>query len=201
MISFSAFYFINMAARQITSATECGPISLEKGLDLEMPPDTLPDNDKTTENIGEAQEGGAKAWLSLIGASLAMFVSFGWVNCIALFQAEYETNYLKQYSSSTVSWIPSMECTFPKQSVGNYANFVSLLHAFHVSVGRYFVRQLWSPTSHCYWDLHAHFRTHDGQYFNRILSVCSQSICLLWYWSIFGVYAFYDSGKCRPSDT
>jgi hypothetical protein len=28
-----------------------------------------------------------------------MFVAFGWVNCIALFQAEYETNQLKDYSS------------------------------------------------------------------------------------------------------
>lgn len=66
----------------------------------------------------EAPEGGTKAWLSLLGASCAMFVSFGWVNCIALFQTEYETNQLKQYSQSAVSWITSMEgesspCTPP----------------------------------------------------------------------------------------
>lgn len=60
-----------------------------------------------------APEGGTKAWLSLLGAACAMFVSFGWVNCIALFQAEYETNQLKSYSQSAVSWITSMECTFP----------------------------------------------------------------------------------------
>ncbi|KAK2594397.1 hypothetical protein QQS21_007903 [Conoideocrella luteorostrata] len=41
-----------------------------------------------------------------------MFVFFGWVNCIALFQAEYETNQLKQYNKSTVSWITSMEIFF-----------------------------------------------------------------------------------------
>lgn len=58
----------------------------------------------------EVPEGGTKAWLSLIGASCAMFVSFGWVNCIALFQAEYERNQLKNYNKSTVSWITSMEC-------------------------------------------------------------------------------------------
>lgn len=60
----------------------------------------------------EPPEGGTKAWLSLIGAFCAMFVSFGWVNCIALFQAEYERNQLKQYSKSTVSWITSMECEY-----------------------------------------------------------------------------------------
>ncbi|KAL3429226.1 major facilitator superfamily domain-containing protein [Aspergillus tetrazonus] len=66
------------------------------------------ENDRET----EPPEGGSKAWVCLIGASFAMFVSFGWVNCIALFQAEYETNQLKQYSQSTVSWITSMECIF-----------------------------------------------------------------------------------------
>lgn len=58
----------------------------------------------------ESPEGGTKAWLSLLGASCALFASFGWVNCIALFQAEYETNQLKDYSKSSVSWITSMEC-------------------------------------------------------------------------------------------
>jgi hypothetical protein len=73
---------------------------------LASPPnvDTKPDAEL------EAPEGGTKAWLSLLGASCAMFVSFGWVNCIALFQAQYETDQLKQYSKSTVSWITSMEC-------------------------------------------------------------------------------------------
>ncbi|KAM5462374.1 hypothetical protein MauCBS54593_008039 [Microsporum audouinii] len=81
-----------------------------------------PDQDRTGEpslgnvaepgSVPEAPEGGNKAWLSLLGASTAMFVSFGWVNCIALFQAEYETNQLKKYSPSTVSWITSMEFFF-----------------------------------------------------------------------------------------
>ncbi|KAL2810740.1 major facilitator superfamily domain-containing protein [Aspergillus granulosus] len=60
----------------------------------------------------EPPEGGRKAWLSLLGASLALFVSFGWVNCIALFQAEYETHQLRDYSQSEVSWITSMEFAF-----------------------------------------------------------------------------------------
>ncbi|CAI7584804.1 unnamed protein product [Penicillium viridicatum] len=79
--------------------------SLEKGTEdstAEAPkaaPPTVPD-------------GGLQAWLTVAGASVALFVSFGWVNCIALFQSEYETNQLKDYSSSEVSWITSMEFFF-----------------------------------------------------------------------------------------
>ncbi|GFF95101.1 hypothetical protein IFM53868_07850 [Aspergillus udagawae] len=57
-------------------------------------------------------DGGLQAWLTVAGASVALFVSFGWVNCIGLFQAEYETNQLKDYSSSDVSWITSVEFFF-----------------------------------------------------------------------------------------
>jgi MFS family permease len=57
-------------------------------------------------------DGGRQAWLTVAGASVALFVSFGWVNCIAPFQSEYETNQLKDYSSSEVSWITSMECMY-----------------------------------------------------------------------------------------
>ncbi|KAL5357892.1 major facilitator superfamily domain-containing protein [Aspergillus floccosus] len=55
------------------------------------------------------KEGTLKAYLALLAGFLGIFVSFGWVNCVALFQAEYETNQLKNYSSSEVSWIPSIE--------------------------------------------------------------------------------------------
>ncbi|RAH39742.1 MFS general substrate transporter [Aspergillus brunneoviolaceus CBS 621.78] len=51
---------------------------------------------------------GTKAWLALTGGVLGMFASFGWVNCVAVFQAEYELNQLRDYSSSQVSWISSV---------------------------------------------------------------------------------------------
>ncbi|KAL4972734.1 major facilitator superfamily domain-containing protein [Aspergillus desertorum] len=78
--------------------------TLGKGHD---PQEIISEEDRGT----ETPEASRKAWLTLIGASLAMFVSFGWVNCIAFFQAEYETNQLKEYSQSVVSWIMSMECS------------------------------------------------------------------------------------------
>ncbi|KAL4751796.1 hypothetical protein BDW72DRAFT_192657 [Aspergillus terricola var. indicus] len=86
--------------------------TLEKGSQPHATSDSSENNQIENNRETEPPEGGREAWLSLIGASLAMFVSFGWVNCIALFQAEYESNQLRQYSQSTVSWITSMEFFF-----------------------------------------------------------------------------------------
>ncbi|GES64216.1 major facilitator superfamily domain, general substrate transporter [Aspergillus terreus] len=86
--------------------------TLEKGHNPQETSDSLASDRVQKAREPEPPEGGRKAWLSLVGSSLAMFVSFGWVNCIALFQAEYETNQLKQYNQSTVSWITSMEFFF-----------------------------------------------------------------------------------------
>ena len=58
----------------------------------------------------DVPDGGAKAWLAVLGAAAALFTSFGWTNCIGLFQEEYQSNQLKEYSSSTVSWITSVQC-------------------------------------------------------------------------------------------
>ncbi|KAL4897039.1 major facilitator superfamily domain-containing protein [Aspergillus ambiguus] len=55
------------------------------------------------------KEGTFKAYLALLAGFLGLFISFGWVNCVALFQAEYEADQLKNYSSSDISWIPSIE--------------------------------------------------------------------------------------------
>jgi hypothetical protein len=54
-------------------------------------------------------EGGAKAWLTVAGASACLFVSFGWVNCIGVFQDYYQTHQLKEYSASDISWIPALQ--------------------------------------------------------------------------------------------
>ena len=54
-------------------------------------------------------DGGAEAWLTVAGASACLFVSFGWVNCVGIFQNYYETNQLKEYSASNIAWIPSLQ--------------------------------------------------------------------------------------------
>ncbi|MCJ1435451.1 hypothetical protein MMC27_004824 [Xylographa pallens] len=54
-------------------------------------------------------DGGLKAWLVVFGGFCCLFCSFGWINCIGVFQDYYQTTLLRQYSPSTVSWIVSLE--------------------------------------------------------------------------------------------
>lgn len=87
--------------------------SLEKGT---HPPhqDELATNSTTKDAspviTSTPKKQGAKAWLSLAAGFMGMFASFGWVNCVAIFQAEYEMNQLRDYSSSQVGWISSVLC-------------------------------------------------------------------------------------------
>jgi len=50
-------------------------------------------------------------------------VSWGWINCIGVFQDYYMENLLKQYSPSTVAWIPATE-TFFMLATGPIAGFI-----------------------------------------------------------------------------
>ncbi|MCJ1412412.1 hypothetical protein MMC19_006506 [Ptychographa xylographoides] len=54
-------------------------------------------------------DGGLEAWLVVFGGFCCLFVSFGWINCIGVFQEYYQTNLLSQYSPSAISWIVSLE--------------------------------------------------------------------------------------------
>lgn len=59
-------------------------------------------------------DGGIEAWLVVLGGWCALFCSFGWINCIGIFQTYYQRNTLRNLSPSTISWISSMEtfCMF-----------------------------------------------------------------------------------------
>ncbi|KAK3074516.1 hypothetical protein LTR53_002998 [Teratosphaeriaceae sp. CCFEE 6253] len=57
-------------------------------------------------------DGGRQAWLCVLGGFCVLFCSFGWINCIGVFQDYYQTHQLKAYSPSTVSWISSLEAFF-----------------------------------------------------------------------------------------
>jgi MFS family permease len=60
-------------------------------------------------NPADFPDGGLEACLVVLGGWFCLFCSFGWINCIGVFQEYYQEHLLKQYTSSTVSWIPSME--------------------------------------------------------------------------------------------
>ena len=73
-------------------------------------------------------EGGGKAWLTVAGAAACLFVSFGWVNCVGVFQDYYQTHQLKQYTPSDISWIPSLQGRPSPVDDSQFANDVSILH-------------------------------------------------------------------------
>ncbi|KAK5207876.1 hypothetical protein LTR99_004167 [Exophiala xenobiotica] len=68
-------------------------------------------------------DGGTQAWLTVLGGFCCLFNSWGWINCIGVFQEYYMAVPLSQYSASTVAWIPSVE-TFFMLACGPLAGYV-----------------------------------------------------------------------------
>ena len=60
-------------------------------------------------NPADFPDGGFEAWLVILGGWCCLFVSFGWITSIGVFQDYYQGHQLSSYSSSTVSWIPSLQ--------------------------------------------------------------------------------------------
>ncbi|KAH9919157.1 MFS general substrate transporter [Epithele typhae] len=54
-------------------------------------------------------DGGLHAWLTVLGAFLALFCSFGQLNSFGTFQAVYEDHQLQHLPASTISWIGSLQ--------------------------------------------------------------------------------------------
>ncbi|CAI6335742.1 unnamed protein product [Periconia digitata] len=54
-------------------------------------------------------DGGKDAWLCLLGSACCLFCSFGWLNCVGVFQSYYSQNQLQDYSASQIAWIASLE--------------------------------------------------------------------------------------------
>lgn len=105
------------------------------------PPTLASDEEKSHDISEEAKaatansppDGGRKAWLTVLGAFCAAFASVGWASSIGIFQAQYETDQLRHYSTSTVSWITSMQGEYLVSWVasrGLVANRTSLFYAF-----------------------------------------------------------------------
>ncbi|OCT47776.1 hypothetical protein CLCR_03725 [Cladophialophora carrionii] len=54
-------------------------------------------------------EGGLEAWTVVFGSACGIYVSFGWINCIGVFQDYYQSHQLKEYTAQEIAWIPSLE--------------------------------------------------------------------------------------------
>jgi hypothetical protein len=77
--------------------------------------DVKPGTVHTTGDVVEKQpqppndfpEGGQRAWLTVLGSSAIMFVTFGWLQALGVFQEYYQTHQLSQHTPSQIAWISS----------------------------------------------------------------------------------------------
>ncbi|KAH6708725.1 major facilitator superfamily transporter, partial [Leptodontidium sp. MPI-SDFR-AT-0119] len=68
--------------------------------------------EERVQQVDAYPEGGPTAWLAVAGATACLFVSFGWVNVIGVFQEFYQSHQLRDYSPSDIAWIPSLQIFF-----------------------------------------------------------------------------------------
>ncbi|KAK9314151.1 major facilitator superfamily domain-containing protein [Lipomyces starkeyi] len=60
-------------------------------------------------NILYPPDMGSRAWLCVLGAWFGFFCSFGYLNCLGVFEEYYISYQLSSYSASTISWINSLQ--------------------------------------------------------------------------------------------
>lgn len=78
--------------------------------------------------LDEYPEGEPKAWLAVAGATACLFVSFGWMNVIGIFQEYYQSNQVRDYTPLDIAWIPSLQSTSTDHPIGQCLMLSSFLH-------------------------------------------------------------------------
>lgn len=102
--------------KQNTSSTHSNEYDTEEGRSVqEMPPFPGQPMIEPVNSIGNQSEqelafpeGGAKAWLCVLGSWASMLATFGMVNCGGPIQAYLVTHQLKNFTESEISWILSV---------------------------------------------------------------------------------------------
>ncbi|KAI9771052.1 MAG: hypothetical protein M1839_002949 [Geoglossum umbratile] len=89
------------------TVNEADPEKLAGGADL--PEEASPAVGTEVPEPPDLPTEGPAPWLVLLGGWCCLFCSFGWINCIGVFQDYYQQHQLHNYSPSAVSWIPSSE--------------------------------------------------------------------------------------------
>lgn len=67
------------------------------------------EDDTPKNDFHDFSDGGSAAWLTVLGAFLALFCSFGQMNAFGTFQSWYTTHQLHDLHPSTVAWIGSVQ--------------------------------------------------------------------------------------------
>ncbi|KAJ5930129.1 hypothetical protein N7466_005622 [Penicillium verhagenii] len=63
---------------------------------------------KNTDTLEDYPEGGLRAWLVVVGVFATLTCTFGMQFTVGVLQSHWETNQLRDYSSSTIGWISSV---------------------------------------------------------------------------------------------
>ncbi|GLI81490.1 hypothetical protein PoHVEF18_009871 [Penicillium ochrochloron] len=69
----------------------------------------MPSDEEKRQNLQEPPNGGARAWGVALGAFAAQMCTFGYINTFGVFQSYYSTTFLSSESSSSISWIGSLQ--------------------------------------------------------------------------------------------
>lgn len=109
---------------------------------------------------------------------------------VGIFQNYYESTLLRQYSASTIAWIPSLQIFFMYAMVGSfhyppsYAQFVDGIVSQPGPHIRSFVRQLWTPLLNLVRIASSRLRSDDVFHLDEILSNIALTRCMQRHWSL-----------------
>jgi hypothetical protein len=67
----------------------------------------LPDIESA--RVSTSQDGGAKAWMTVLGAFTALFCTYGQMSAFGTFQAWYEGHQFQHLPPSAIAWIGSLQ--------------------------------------------------------------------------------------------
>ncbi|KAJ7274249.1 major facilitator superfamily domain-containing protein [Mycena rebaudengoi] len=95
------------------------PLSARPPSELRPPSDEGPSrmsqtkDELITSDPMEVPDGGAKAWLTVMGAWFVLFSTFGYMYSYGVYQDFYTREYLTNHTPSSISWIGSFQIMMP----------------------------------------------------------------------------------------
>lgn len=131
-----------------------------------------------------------RPYLTVFGAFLAMFCSFGQMSSFGTYQSWYQAHQLHQLAPSTISWIGSLQLWVFFFSV-RFPLLLACIYCYVVPGCPYrlLIRQDWAHWLDGYWHSGLHLRSDDDQHIYTVLPVHSSSRnpVRAWCWLTVGI--------------
>ena len=150
----------------------------------QLPNSSSPPASAPTTSCHEYPEGGTRSYLTVFGAFLALFCTFGQMNSFGTYQTWYKQNQLHHLPPSTISWIGSLQLWVFFFSVWFHISYFGHLspdtHPLVEWPNRMFIRQVWPHIPNDHRHGYLYIRNNDDQHIYEILSVYSISGNSIW---------------------